>query len=154
MFQRNNAPAPGRPGGAEYGVAEYAPPLAARPAPGQAVSQQLDDLYATPVSAPQMPVLGPNEVLLSRAYRAHDIEVRKVEFREPTGAEYRKFGPPIRYTERSDGTSIEYSAVPDIAVVANYAQALSKPPLPLSTVDMMSVQDINAISRVICAFFQ
>lgn len=167
MFNRQapNAAQP-RPGGAEYGYQppDQTPGPSSRPVPQgytaySAVEQQLSGLvdavsYPPAAPVPAMPEPGPNEVFLSRPYSAHDVELRKVEFREPTGAEYRKYGPPIRYVERSDGVAIEFCTSPDIAIVAKYAVELSKPPIPLSTFDAMNVQDVNAISRVICAFFQ
>lgn len=164
MFQKQTKPH--APGGGEYGIQPgygYQPePLApsARPvlqgygqSPAQAVEQQLSGLIDASQAPP--PVENPEgefEVLLSKPYKAHDLEIRRVQFREPTGLEYRKIGNPTRYVV-THGAISESALVVNVDVVAQYIAALSSPPVPMSTVDKFSVEDINACSRVICDFF-
>ncbi len=147
---------PRRVSGADYG-AQPAPQQPPQRQPAGTVSQQFDQLISD-VQQPRQAMgankLGRNEVWLSRAYQAHDLDVQRIKFREPTGKEYRQFGIPVRYvTSDSGGVVAETSVVVNIDIVGNYIVVLSDPPVPSSTVDRMSVDDINACSRVICDFF-
>lgn len=106
-----------------------------------------------PAPAPQPPA-DSRTVTLSKGYRAHDLDdVRTIRFREPTGREYRKFGVPFRYAV-TDGASAETSLIVQMDIVANYIVCLSEPAIPMSTVDRMTIEDMNACSRVITDFFK
>lgn len=90
-------------------------------------------------------------VKLSKLYRAHDLEVGHVRFREPVTREIRKAGYPLRGIVGPDGRPQSYEILAD--VVAKYIMLLSDPPLPESTVNEFTVTDLNACSAVITDFF-
>lgn len=105
--------------------------------------------------APPAPAVGAgddeNVVVFSRAYQAHGEDVRRVKFREPVTREIRKAGYPLRAVIGPDGRPNSYEILAD--VVAKYVTMLSDPPLPPSTVDQLTIADLNACASVINDFF-
>ncbi|MGE3064110.1 MAG: phage tail assembly protein [Hyphomicrobiaceae bacterium] len=91
-------------------------------------------------------------VELSRAYQAHDVQVRHVRFRRPTTRDLVRCGYPVRQIINSDTGRVESLEMkPD--AIAKYIPTLSDPPLPPSTVDQMTLEDFTACAQVICTYF-
>jgi len=115
------------------------------PPPAQATTAPVQ------VAPPALSTSGPNTVKLSRAYKAHDVDVQVVTFRKYTVKELRKVGYPLRNVFGPDGMPAGLDELPD--VVARYMSVLSEPPLPPSTIDAMDVDDFALCSRAILLFF-
>lgn len=168
-------------GGAEYGLPPHQQPvnrqptMRPQPSPEPAAPEAVQvprDQFAPQYSEPA-PVSGdepaasagaiaaaigtplPEEdvVVFSRPYKAHDLEVRQVKFREPTGRDIETCGYPFRLLQPEPGIDqVEIKIIPQ--AVTKLIVTLSNPPLPKSTVDQLSVRDWNACSTLINGFFQ
>lgn len=120
-------------------VPQYSQPVAmpAQPAPAAA--------------APPAVAADENTVTFSRAYRAHDIEVRSIRLRKPVTKEIRKLGNPLKLNVDEKGVVTDVEIKYD--VVANYIPVLSTTPLPPSTVDLFEFADLDRCAGVIVGFF-
>ena len=160
-------------GGAEYGAPQYASQQPSmRPAGSQppatypphvdepwgksgAPSAQLQSPPSVSVAASAaaaLASLGDDAVYLSRSYKAHGEDVQVVRFRRPTGRDAAQCGYPFRVVQ-SPGSpdGMEYKVIPE--AVSKLIVALSSPPLPRSTVDVLDIRDWNACSGKINSFF-
>jgi hypothetical protein len=152
---------PYRSGGAEYGAApQYAPqppsmrPVGSPPAATPAPAYAQEAWGASPAGAEQAPANFaklPNEVLLSKPYKAHGSDVQHLTFREPTVPEIRRLGYPFRTGLNAQGVPSALEEIPD--VVGNYIALLAKPPLPPSTVNQMTPADFSRCSGAVLSFF-
>jgi hypothetical protein len=104
-----------------------------------------------PAPSPAAPALKPGEVVLSRAYRAHDIEVSRITLRAPVGRDIKAIGNPVKLrfdaTGRIEDIDMHYDRV------MQYIVMLASPPLPPSTVDEFAFDDIDACAGVLAPFF-
>lgn len=103
-----------------------------------------------PVAAPSKPA-DPNEVILSKAYFAHDEEIDRITLRKPVTRDIKHLGNPLRVVTAPDGTIQDFEVRWDL--VAKYITALASPPLPPSTVDQFEFFDLDACAAVIARFF-
>lgn len=139
---------------------EYAPRPVSRPAPagyGETMEGWGQQPPPPPASAPSQPAVAPrtehaDEVVFSRPYNAYGDEVRKIRLRRPTGMDLRKCGYPMRAvlnpdTQQMDGLDFVPSNIAKLIV------ALSNPPLPMSTVDSLELDDYEKCSKLVCSFF-
>lgn len=104
-------------------------------------------------SQPSRPRPAPDKsevVLLSRQYRAHDVEVDRVLFRKPVGRDIARYGNMLK-VDVEDGTVKDVEVKYDVAV--KYIVALSEPPLPPSTVDEFEFTDIEGCASALAPFF-
>jgi hypothetical protein len=105
-----------------------------------------------PVAAPvAAPVPAGNEIILSKAYIAHDEEVDRITLRKPVTRDIKHLGNPLRVVTAPDGTIQDFEVRWDL--VAKYITALASPPLPPSTVDQFEFFDLDACAAVIARFF-
>lgn len=136
-------PAPAQVDPYAFAQAVAAPPPA--PPPVVHARAPAPDAQAAP-AADERPV-----VTFSRAYPAHDVEVRTVRLRKPTTRDLRRCGYPMRNAVNAAGMPVALEELPD--VVARYVTALSDPPLPPSTVDQLDLDDFGKCSAVVLGFF-
>lgn len=149
-------PAPSmRPAPAEYGQpgpvsppAQFAPPVP--PAPPQ---EPLGSAPAAVAAAHGQPAPSVPEgvVELSKAYRAHDADVKRIRIRPPITKDIRNIGNPVKIKLTGDGKIDDLDIKWDR--IAAYVVALSDPPLPPSTVDQFSFEDLDACAGIIAPFF-
>lgn len=90
-------------------------------------------------------------VELSRAYENGGEPVRAIRFREPTTADLRRIGYPLRNVLGPDGRVTGIDELPDR--VARYITDLSEPKVLPSTIDKFSLDDFSRCSGIIIGFF-
>jgi len=103
-----------------------------------------------PVAAPAKPA-DPNEVILSKAYFAHDEEIDRITLRKPVTRDIKKLGNPVKIQTNAEGVIVDMDMRWDL--VAKYISVLATPPLPPSTVDQFEYEDLDACAGVIAGFF-
>lgn len=132
----------------------HTPAAAPQQVPPPSMASSETSANAIAAAQGQPPELdGDDAVLLSKPYKAYDIDVQHVRFREPTGADVAACGYPFRVIQPElDSDQIEIKIIP--ANVTKLIVRLSQPPLPKATVDTLSIVDWNACSRVVNNFFQ
>lgn len=96
-----------------------------------------------------------NAVVFANPYIAYGEPVTRVEFRRPLAKDVAKHGNPIKpvFGSSPDGREILLDVEIKWDVVVALIPALSRPPLPPSTVDQLEWEDLDACAGVICGFF-
>ena len=107
-----------------------------------------------PVAAPVQavpPDLEEGVVVLSKAYRAHDIMVDRITLRRPKAREIAKCGNPLRFVQSPDGRVQDIDIKWD--VVLKYIPLLATPAIPPSTDDEFDYFDLDACAAALGPFF-
>jgi len=95
------------------------------------------------------------DVVLSRAYQAHGEPVQRLTFRAPTTGDLQKVNAaPFKFIlgERLGEIVIE-EVETNWKAVAQYVVLLATPPLPPSTVDKFTLDDLDTCAEALVPFF-